>query len=207
MFDQLEIIKEFSGMKSFLRVKSPKKVCLWSSLSVCLLCCSRWWAGFNSSSRATHRGSISSDCSPASCRSQDTVAAGVSVTEFGASDFYCGVIPRTPLRVDWLIEMRLAWTTIHSHLRSLGDYHTIFEYSRCHVPPRRGWVAWWNGVELRVADVDYSSDADGSTRDGLDEVSVLPLEAMYGNWLVLTYCDDMNVIRETVSPKMIKQSC
>lgn len=42
-------------------------------------------------------------------------------------------------------------------------------------------MAWWNGVELRVADVDYSSGADGSTRDGLGEVSVLPLEAMYGN--------------------------
>lgn len=42
-------------------------------------------------------------------------------------------------------------------------------------------MAWWNGVELTAADVDYSSGADGSTRDGLDEVSVLPLEAMYGN--------------------------
>lgn len=153
------------------------------------------------SSRATHRGSISSDCSPASCRSRGRAVAGAAAAAFGASGCGSSATPRTPSRADWLIEMRWAWRRIHCRLRSLRDYHTIFEYSRCHVPPRRGWVAWWNGVALRVADVDYSSGADGSTRDGLGEVSEPPSEAMYGNWLVLTCCDDMNVIREIVSPK------
>lgn len=60
------------------------------------------------------------------------------------------------------------------------DYHTIFECSRCHDPLQRGSEVWWNDVVL--ADVDYyGSDADGSTADGLGEVSVPPREAMYGN--------------------------
>lgn len=44
-------------------------------------------------------------------------------------------------------------------------------------------MAWWNDVELRVADADYYSDsgAGDSTANGLDGVSVLPAEAMYGN--------------------------
>lgn len=43
-------------------------------------------------------------------------------------------------------------------------------------------MAWWNDVELRVADADYSdSGAGDSTADGLDGVSVLPTVAMYGN--------------------------
>lgn len=115
---------------------------------------------------------------------------------------------QTPSQVDWLNVnlgmMRMAWTTIRCRLRSLMDYHTIFEYSRCPVPPQRGWVAWWNDVELSVADVDCCdcSGAGGSAKDGLDGVSVLPRGATFGNWLALTCCDDdMNAIREIVSPK------
>lgn len=43
-------------------------------------------------------------------------------------------------------------------------------------------MAWWNDVELRVADAGYfDSGADDSIANGLDGVSVLPMEAMYGN--------------------------
>ena len=85
------------------------------------------------------------------------------------------------------------------------DYHTIFEYFRCHGLLQQGSVALWNDVELWVADVDYSdSDVDGSEANGHGAVLKLPMEAMYGNWLVLACCDDMNAIREIVSPKIIK---
>lgn len=165
------------------------------------------------SSRATHQDSISSDYgSPASCRNRDRAGAGgAAIDGCVASDFDGEVRQQKPSLVDWLnvnLEtMRMAWTRCHCHLRSLMDYHTIFEYSRYHVPLRREWVALWNDAELRVADVDYyDSDAGGSTADGLDGVSVLPKEAMYGNWLVLTCCDDdMTAIREIVSPKSEKE--
>lgn len=114
---------------------------------------------------------------------------------------------QTPLPVDWLTvnlkTMRMAWTMIHCHWRSLMDYHTIFECSRCHGPLRREWAAWWNAdVVLTVADGDYfDSGAGDSTADGLDAVSALPKEAKSGNWLGLT-CDDMNATRGIVSPKI-----
>lgn len=164
---------------------------------------------FRTSSPATRSDSISSDYSLASYRSPSMVGAAiVEVDDCVAFDFDDAATPQTPSLVDWLIVnlgmMRMAWRRIRYHLRSLKDYHTIFEYSRCHVRLRREWVAWLNAVVLIVADVDYyDSDADDSTADGLDGVSVLPREAMYENWLALTCCDDdMNAIRGIVSPKI-----
>jgi hypothetical protein len=161
---------------------------------------------------ATHRDSKSSDYSLASCRSPSMDVVAVAAAGGCVAFDFGGVATRQTLSpAGWLNVslgmMRMAWTTIHCRLRSLMDYHTIFEYSRCRVPLPREWVAWSNAVVLTVADVDYDDwGADGSAADGLDGVSVLPREAMYGNWLALTCCDDdMNAIRETVSPKKDSQ--
>lgn len=158
-----------------------------------------------SSSPATRRDSKSSDYSLASCRSPSRGgAAAAAVGGCEAFDFDGAARRQIPSLVDWLnvnLEtMRMAWRMFRCRLRSLMDYHTIFEYFRCLGPLRRGWVALWNAVVLTV---DYNdSGADDSTADGLDGVSVLPTEATYENWLALTCCDDdMNAIRGIVSPK------
>lgn len=160
---------------------------------------------------ATHSDSRSCGYSLASCQSPSMAAAAIfavgGCVAFGSDD---AVTRQTLLPVDWLnvnLEtMRMAWTMIRCRLRSLMDYHTKFECSRCHDPPRREWAAWWNAdVVLTVVDGDYfGSDAGDSTADGLDGVSVLPKEATSGNWLVLTCCDDMNATRGIVSPKTTK---
>lgn len=157
------------------------------------------------SSPATRQDLRSSDYLLASYQNPSMAGVGaVAVGDYEAFDFDDEAKQQTPSLVDWLnvnLEMtRMALRMIRCHLRSLMDYHTIFEYFRCHVPLRQEWVGSWNAV---VLDGDYyDSDADDSTADGLDEVSEPPMEAMYENWLALTCCDDdMIAIREIVSPK------